>query len=156
MIIEIETEKYDNKIYGIPIIRRFIFNEKGLQAIKEGEFLGNPGEEGLLRIVCDENDILGIGNKKISNPHNLCNFSMRYCYVSNCNYKVEPINKESKLLDFFMDATDISELFGLYKEMKDWRERTHEKHFFDEIQMIKVNSKGQLLDYKGKLKGDIK
>ena len=67
MIIEIETPAYNHRRYGKPWIARISF-EDCAGDFHWGNWIGSPGEEGLLQIECEPGDIVARGQKDTRGP----------------------------------------------------------------------------------------
>lgn len=67
MIIELETPAYNSRRYNKPWIATVDFRECSGE-FHWGNWIGAPGEEGLLQIECEPGDIVARGQKDTRGP----------------------------------------------------------------------------------------
>jgi hypothetical protein len=69
MTLTLETASYNSRRYGKPWIAKVIF-EDNKPIFKFGDWIGAGGEEGILKIKCEEGDIIARGQKDEYKPRN--------------------------------------------------------------------------------------
>lgn len=74
MEILVETNSYNERRYSKPWIAIVSFNKEGRTEFSFGNWVGTPGNEGVLLINAEESDIVAVGQKDFRGKNTTCEF----------------------------------------------------------------------------------